>query len=54
MSVLTELRRRKNASAHLWRGIHWFSLGFLDRALDDTDQCLAIAQRKGAIAEPLP
>jgi TolB-like protein len=32
----------RNASAYLWRGILWFSLGFLDRALDDTDQCLAI------------
>jgi TolB-like protein len=32
----------RNASAHLWRGILWFSLGFLDRALVDTDQCLAI------------
>ena len=32
----------KNASAHLWRGILWFSLGFLDRALADTDQCLAL------------
>jgi tetratricopeptide (TPR) repeat protein len=32
----------RNASAQLWRGILWFSLGFLDRALADTDQCLAI------------
>jgi adenylate cyclase len=32
----------RNASAYLWRGILWFRLGFLDRALVDTDQCLAI------------
>jgi TolB-like protein len=32
----------KNASAHLWRGILWFNLGFLDRALADTDRCLGI------------
>jgi TolB-like protein len=32
----------RNASAYLWRGILWFSLGFLDRALADTDQCLAV------------
>jgi TolB-like protein len=32
----------KNASAYLWRGILWFSLGFLDRALADTDRCLAV------------
>jgi TolB-like protein len=32
----------RNASAHLWRGILWFSLGFLDQALADTDQCLAL------------
>jgi TolB-like protein/tetratricopeptide (TPR) repeat protein len=32
----------RNATAYLWRGILWVSLGFLDRALADTDQCLAI------------
>jgi TolB-like protein len=32
----------RNASGYLWRGILWFSLGFLDRALADTDQCLAV------------
>jgi TolB-like protein len=32
----------RNATAHLWRGILWFSLGFLDRALGDTEHCLAI------------
>lgn len=31
-----------NATAHLWRGILWFNLGFLDRALADIEQCLAL------------
>ena len=32
----------KNATAYLWRSIHWINLGFFDRALADQDRALAI------------
>ncbi|QKK03068.1 MAG: hypothetical protein HND55_10690 [Pseudomonadota bacterium] len=31
-----------NATARLWRSIHWMNLGFFDRALADQDRCLDI------------
>lgn len=31
----------RNATAYLWRGILWYTLGFLKRALADMDRCLA-------------
>ncbi len=32
----------RNATAYLWRGINWLTLGFLERALEDFDRCLAL------------
>ncbi|MCP5476815.1 MAG: hypothetical protein H7A19_18455 [Rhodanobacteraceae bacterium] len=32
----------RNATAFLWRGIDWVTLGFLERAVADFDACLAI------------
>jgi TolB-like protein len=32
----------RNGSAHLWRGIEWLGLGFVDRGLADFEGCLAI------------
>jgi tetratricopeptide (TPR) repeat protein len=32
----------RNASAHLWRGIEWLGLGFMDKAMADFEGCLAI------------
>ena len=32
----------KNATAHLWRATYWNNLGFFERALADTDECLRI------------
>jgi TolB-like protein len=32
----------RNASAHLWRGINWLGLGFMDKAMADFEGCLAI------------
>ncbi|PZO09400.1 MAG: hypothetical protein DCF27_05685 [Lysobacteraceae bacterium] len=31
-----------NATAFLWRGIVWMNLGFVDRAVQDVERCLAI------------
>jgi TolB-like protein len=32
----------RNATARLWRGILWVGLGFIDRAVDDFEACLAV------------
>lgn len=32
----------RNATAFLWRGLAWISLGHFDRALSDLDRCLAL------------
>lgn len=32
----------RNATAYLWRGINWITLGFLARAQEDFERCLAI------------
>ena len=46
----------RNATAYLWRGIAWLTLGFFDRARADFDRCLelepayAIALRHKALA----